>query len=380
MKDGLSLRCVLPWPWISRVWTVIAIVHRKCCQGDVWACSVASLLCCFQVHVERAAFPSQCWVAVEESERRTLNIVRRRWSSNVRSVWDGKLIVVVCRFFPSLSVFSAQPWRSRLCHRSVRCLCTRVIMDLEGWIWSFFVNPFSFTVLCDDLGCFWLWCTGCVWSPLNRFCSWALVLLIFSAEWFSSDDHHDQCFDEWTNLFLISGYNVTQRCTDVKQVSFLCVVRCFFVKDFACFPICFSKVDFFGWLQWLFCQFLKHNISWVWCSCLASINWTQIDTIGLIAASLSMVEAVSCTDVSPHADKLWGSEKTALCSCQGLNVWWSCTSPRRVKMLGYQNFCMSWWRGFSCHFNPGCCGGALLFIMWVRFLPKASSEPRFHHY
>ena len=123
-------------------------------------------------------------------------------------------------------------------------------MDLEGWIWSFFVNPFSFTVLCDDLGCFWFWCTGCVWSPLNRFCSWALVLLIFPAEWFSSDDHHDQCFDEWTNLFLISGYNVTQRCTNVKQVSFLCVVRCFFVMDFACVPICVSKVFFF----WVGCS------------------------------------------------------------------------------------------------------------------------------
>ena len=50
---------------------------------------------------------------------------------------------------------------------------------------------------------------------------------------------------------------------------------------------------------------------WVWCSCLvgqsgvsqwrgASINWTQIDTIGLIAASLSMVEAVFHAPMSIH--------------------------------------------------------------------------------
>ena len=48
---------------------------------------------------------------------------------------------------------------------------------------------------------------------------------------------------------------------------------------------------------------------WLWCSCLvgqsgvfqwrgAFISGTQIDTIGSISASLSMVEAVSCTDVN----------------------------------------------------------------------------------
>ena len=59
----------------------------------------ASLLCCFQIHVDRAAFSSRCWVALEE------HIVRRRWSSNVRSVWDGKLIVAFLRSF-HLSAFS----------------------------------------------------------------------------------------------------------------------------------------------------------------------------------------------------------------------------------------------------------------------------------
>ena len=163
---------------------------------------------------------------------------------------------------------------------------------------------------------------------------------------------------------------------------FLCVVRCFFVKDFACVPICVSKVFFclvgcsdysvnfwsttFGGCGVLVLLGKAASFNGV----ALSINWTQIDTIGLIAASLSMVEAVSCTDVNPHADKLWGSEKTALCFCQGLIDWWSCTSPRRVKMQG----------GFSCHFDSGCCGGALLFSIWVRCLPKASFEPRFHHY
>ena len=51
------------------------------------------------------------------------------------------------------------------------------------------------------------------------------------------------------------------------------------------------------------------------CSCLvgqsgvfqwrgALINGTQIDTFGLIAASLSMVEAVSCTAVNLQVDKV----------------------------------------------------------------------------
>ena len=43
-----------------------------------------------------------------------------------------------------------------------------------------------------------------------------------------------------------------------------------------------------------------------------------------------MVEAVSCTDANPDVNKLWGSEKTALCFCQGLIVWWSCTPPTWV--------------------------------------------------
>ena len=87
----------------------------------------ASLLCCFQIHVDRAAFSSRCWVALEEP------IVRRRWSSNVRSVWDGKKSLR----FEGVSI-------------SQRFQCWT--MDFEGWIRSFFVNPFSCTVLCDDLG------------------------------------------------------------------------------------------------------------------------------------------------------------------------------------------------------------------------------------
>ena len=53
----------------------------------------------------------------------------------------------------------------------------------------------------------------------------------------------------------------------------------------------------------------------VWCSCLvgqsavfqwrgALISGTQIDTIGLIAGSLSMVEAVSCTADNLQVEKV----------------------------------------------------------------------------
>ena len=277
-----------------------------------------------------------------------------------------------------------------------RCLCTRAIMDLEGWIWSFFVNPFSFTVLCDDLGCFWLWCTGCVWSPLNRFCSWAFVLVMSSAEWFCSGDHHDRCFDGWTTVCFRSLLAKSQSNALMLNRPVLCVfwgLRC---EGFS-YPMCISKPFFcmFGRPLRFACHFLTQNNLWVWCSCLvgqsdvsqwrgSSISWTLIDTFGLIAALLPMVEAVSCTDVNPHADKLWGSEKTALCFCQGLIDWWSCTPPTWVTFIVREMWrclilCMSCWRLSSCHFNSGC-GGALLFVTRVRCLSKRSFGPRFHHY
>ena len=33
---------------------------KKCYRIDAWACGVASFLCCFQVHVDRAAFSIRC--------------------------------------------------------------------------------------------------------------------------------------------------------------------------------------------------------------------------------------------------------------------------------------------------------------------------------
>ena len=41
MKDLLSFRCVFQRTWIPRVWTVIAIVRRKCYRVDVWVRCVA---------------------------------------------------------------------------------------------------------------------------------------------------------------------------------------------------------------------------------------------------------------------------------------------------------------------------------------------------
>ena len=59
MKDILSMRCVFQCTWIPRVWTVIAIVRRKCYRVDVWARGVAlrllSFLCLFGVRVGLAA-------------------------------------------------------------------------------------------------------------------------------------------------------------------------------------------------------------------------------------------------------------------------------------------------------------------------------------
>ena len=124
---------------------------------------------------------------------------------------------------------------------------------------------------------------------------------------------------------------------------------------------------------------------WLWCCCLvgqsgafqwrgALINGTQIDTLGLIAASLSMVEAVSRTAVNLQVDEVveFGKDSIVL----RLTVWWLCASPRCHNVVGNAKtsyflyvmistgflvivICV---RGLGCHLFAKCFLGHGVFV------------------
>ena len=151
-------------------------------------------------------------------------------------------------------------------------------------------------------------------------------------------------------------------------------VDVFGVRDL--YPMCISKPFFcsLGLVLRCACQFLKHNNMWVWCSsCWAkrrlSMAWrfNQLDanrhnrfdrgvTFHGGGRFMHRYQSTCGQVVRFRKDSI-----VFLSRFDCLMV--VCASPIRVKMQGWQNFCMSWWRGFSCHFNSGCCGGALLFMI-----------------
>ena len=69
MKEFLFIQCVFQRTWIPRVWTVIAIVRRKCYRVDVWARGVAlrlvSFLCFLEFVWVSLHFPSRFCVVFE---------------------------------------------------------------------------------------------------------------------------------------------------------------------------------------------------------------------------------------------------------------------------------------------------------------------------
>ena len=213
------------------------------------------------------------------------------------------------------------------------------------------------------------WRTQFSASPLNRFCSWVLVLLRSDESFFSprrerrrqrnrillwagvicilsslcwgSNVHigptkmrkctaciigyrlnkcDDRCawgFDEWTTVCSQSR-PATPHCNAPmlnRPVFSCCAMFCW---GCPCSPLCIWKVVFRGLSgrpSRFFWQCLTEHMLSVWCSCLVGqrgvfqwrgvlINGTQIDTLGLIAASLSMVEAVSCTAVNLQMEKV----------------------------------------------------------------------------
>ena len=215
MKDGLSLRCVLQWWWISRVWTVIAIVHRKCCRVDVWACNVC---------IPSLLFSNSC------GSRR----IQQPMLSGFGRAHCAEKVVVKCSFclgweinrcvlkeFPSLSVFSAEPWTSK--------------------------GEFGVSL--------------------------------------STRSHSQYCAMTW-----VSAHKVTRRCTDVEQVSFLCVLRFFLLRvlrelQLQCAFWKWSFCCFLGWLWLLFCDFFFWSRT---CECgvlvllgkAASLNGVALQSIG----------------------------------------------------------------------------------------------------
>ena len=69
MKEFLFIHCVFQRTWILRVWTVIAVVRRRCHRVDFWARGVAlrlvSFLCLLEFVWVSLRVSSRCWLMRE---------------------------------------------------------------------------------------------------------------------------------------------------------------------------------------------------------------------------------------------------------------------------------------------------------------------------
>ena len=168
----------------------------------------------------------------------------------------------------------------------------------------------------------------------------------------------------WMNhsLFSISACKITRWCIDVEQTSLWCVVRFSLLRVFVRSHVHFETVLLFVRSDIairLSISDAEQFVSVVFLSCWAKRRLSM-------AWRFNQLDANRDNRFNRGITFDGGGRfmhRCQFCFCQGLIVWCSCTSPRRVKMQGLPNFCMSWCRGFSCHFNSDCCGGALLFII-----------------
>ena len=269
---------------------------------------------------------------------------------------DGDLFGRGLKDVSSLSVPSAESWHRRFWHRIVYCalevmwiskggceVCLAIRFHSQCCARVSVVSVFWCTKVC--LQAHWVGLVLGFW-----FCWDPTKVFVFVEDRNVRMGHTKKCVHVLQAFFDIGSTNAMidvpevlmnesqivnlcqqHQCTDVEQACFCIVVWCF-VEGVRAFRHAFRKWSSVIWQVGHLHSSdncLTEDMLSVWCSCLVGqsgvfqwrgvfINGKQTNTIGLIAAWLSMVEAVSCTYVSRQVE-------TAL--CQRLTVWWLCTSP-----------------------------------------------------
>ena len=123
MKEFLFIHCVFQRTWIPRVWTVIAVVLRKCHRVDFWARGVAlrlvSFLCILEFVWVSLRVSSRCWLMRERGV--CVQHFPQTGLVTCSFCLGCEVVQLGLKDVPYLSVFNVEAWQRRFFHGSVYC-------------------------------------------------------------------------------------------------------------------------------------------------------------------------------------------------------------------------------------------------------------------